>query len=202
MHFAWWSGKHYDRYVDREVGFLRHALAIDEDRARFPRVGWGRPTDLHWHKERGREDWLVQTWFAGNHSDIGGSYPEDESRLSDVALHWMVEELKAAMGEAVAVLDNLLVTSPDALGLQHSERTGMLNAQPAWLRWITGSRLVWSHADRNIHPEAQLHPTVLERLAASHVSQMGEVKPYRPESLRRHRDAKAHYAPSDALAPR
>ena len=88
-----------------------------------------RPTDLHWHKERGREDWLVQTWFAGNHSDIGGSYPEDESRLSDVALHWMVEELKAAMGEAVAVLDNLLVTSPDALGLQHSERTGMLNAQ-------------------------------------------------------------------------
>jgi Uncharacterized alpha/beta hydrolase domain (DUF2235) len=200
MHVAWWSGKHYDRYVDREVGFLRHALAIDEDRARFPRVGWGRPNDLAWHKELGREDWLVQTWFAGNHSDIGGSYPEDESRLSDVALRWMVDELKAAMGEAVVVLDDLLVTSPDALGLQHSERTGMLNAQPAWLRWITRNRLVWSPADRDIHPEAQLHPTVLARLGASHVPQMGEVKPYRPKSLQRHRDAKAFYSSLDALA--
>ncbi len=196
-HVAWWSGKHYDRYVDREVGFLRHALAIDEDRARFPRVGWGRPEDLVWHKERGREDWLVQTWFAGNHSDIGGSYPEDESRLSDVALRWMVEELNAATKGAVVVLHNLLATSPDPLGLQHSERTGMLNAQPAWLRWFTGSRLVWSHADRDIHPEAQLHQSVLERLGASHVPQMGEVKPYRPASLRYHRDAQANYISSD-----
>jgi hypothetical protein len=200
-HLAWWSGKHYDRYIDREVGYLRHALAIDEDRARFPRVGWGRPTDLQWHKERGREDWLVQTWFAGNHSDIGGSYPEDESRLSDVALRWMVEEFKSAMGEAVIVLEELLVTSPNALGLQHSERTGMLNTQPTWLRWISGSRLVWSHADRDIHPEAQLHPTVLERLGASYVPQMGEVKPYRPESLRHHLEVKAQYSPLDAYAP-
>lgn len=202
IHLAWWSGKHYDRYVDREVRFLRHALAIDEDRARFPRVGWGRPTDVLWHKERGREDWLVQMWFAGNHSDIGGSYPEDESRLSDVALQWMVAELKSTMGEAVAVRDDLLVTSPDALGLQHSERTGMLNAQPAWLRWITGNRLVWSHADRDIHAEAQLHSTVLERLGAAHVPQMGEVKAYRPESLRCHRDAKTLYPLTDALAPK
>lgn len=197
VHLAWWSGKHYDRYVDREVRFLRHALSIDEDRARFPRVGWGRPSDLAWHKERGREDWLVQTWFAGNHSDIGGSYPEEESRLSDIALRWMVEELKAAMGDTVTVLDERLVTSPNALGLQHSERTGMLNAQPAWLRSITGRRLVWTHADRDIHPEAQLHPTVLERLGAPHVPQMGKVKPYRPESLRHHRDAEAIYSRSD-----
>ena len=30
-----------------------------------------------------------QVWFAGNHSDIGGSYPENESRLSDITLDWM-----------------------------------------------------------------------------------------------------------------
>ena len=29
--------------------------------------------------------------FAGNHADIGGSYPEDECRLSDIALGWMVD---------------------------------------------------------------------------------------------------------------
>ena len=196
-HLAWWSGKHYDRYVDREVRFLRHALAIDEDRTRFPRVGWGRPSDLHWHKERGREDWLVQTWFAGNHSDIGGSYPEDESRLSDIALRWMVDELKTAMGDAVTLLDERLVTSPSPLGLQHSERAGMLNSQPSLLRLLTGKRLVWSYAARDIHPEAQLHPSVLERLSAPHVPQMGEVKAYRPESLRCHRDAKVLYSKAD-----
>ena len=156
-------------------------------------VGFGLAMWWDRTKERGREDWLVQTWFAGNHSDIGGSYPEEESRLSDIALRWMVDELKAAMGDTVTVLDKQLVASPDPLGLQHSERTGMLNSQPAPLRFLTGSRLVWSHAARDIHPEAQLHPTVLNRLAASHVPQMGEVTAYRPESLRGHRDAKALY---------
>jgi hypothetical protein len=32
----------------------------------------------------------VAAWFAGNHSDIGGSYPENQSRLSDIALDWML----------------------------------------------------------------------------------------------------------------
>ena len=199
-HVAWWSGRNYDRYADKEVGFLRHAQAVDEDRARFPRVGWGKSADLRWHKERGREDWLVQVWFAGNHSDIGGSYPEEDSRLSDIALRWMVDETKAALGDAVTVLDERLVTSPDALGLQHSERTGMLNAQLALFRWLTFSKVVWGKAVRDISPEAGLHPSVLERLAAPHVPQMGEVKPYRPESLRAHRDAAAFYVDDGATA--
>nr|WP_246786907.1 DUF2235 domain-containing protein [Bradyrhizobium sp. USDA 3458] len=27
-------------------------------------------------------DWLRQVWLAGNHSDAGGSYPEDETAIS------------------------------------------------------------------------------------------------------------------------
>ncbi|MBI0532012.1 phospholipase effector Tle1 domain-containing protein [Sphingomonas sp. TX0522] len=192
-HVAWWSGRNYDRYADKEVGFLRHAQAIDEDRARFPRVGWARSVDLKWHEDRGRKDWLLQFWFAGNHSDIGGSYPEEESRLSDIALRWMVDELNKALGDHVTVLDERLVTSPDPLGLQHSERTGMLNAQPALFRRLTFGKVVWGRAVREISAEADLHPSVLERLAAPHVPQMGEVKKYRPESLRTHRDAAAFY---------
>ena len=38
---------------------------------------------------------FVQLWFAGNHSDIGGSYPETESRLSDIALKWMIDEARS-----------------------------------------------------------------------------------------------------------
>ena len=96
-HFAWWSGKNYDRYIDKEVRFLRHAISIDEARTKFPRVGWGRSEDVLWNSEQGNKDWLRQVWFAGNHSDIGGSYPEEESRLSDISLQWMVDELVTAM---------------------------------------------------------------------------------------------------------
>lgn len=185
-HVAWWSGKNYDRFVDKEIPFLRHALSIDEDRARFPRVGWGRPADYAWHAARGRTDWLDQVWFAGNHSDIGGSYPEDESRLSDIALGWMVEQLHEALGDDVVVLDDRLTISPDAYALQHSERMGTLQAQPSWLRWSTGDHLTWRKGVRDVDAKARLHPTVLERLAAPMVPKMDRVEPYRPEALRNH----------------
>ena len=192
-HVAWWSGKHYDRYVDREVGYLRHALSIDEDRKKFPRVGWGFAADVTWNEQRGKDNWLKQIWFAGNHSDIGGSYPEEESRLSDIALQWMIDELCAVMGADIQIVRERLVTSPDSLALQHSERTAALDAQPAWFRRLTRSGVTWSKQMRKIQDIAYLHPTVLARLAAPAVPQMGEVKPYRPEALRNHDLAGEYY---------
>ena len=184
-HLAWWSGKNYDRYVDREVRFLRHALAIDEARLKFPRVSWGRSMDVAWNNQRGNHDWMKQVWFAGNHSDIGGSYPEEESRLSDVALQWMLDELKAAIPE-IHIRPEVLVTSPDPLGLQHDEREGVLNGQPALLRWLTGNRLTWTTQARTIEDGVTLHPSVIARLDADAVPQMGEVKAYRPPNLHNH----------------
>jgi uncharacterized protein (DUF2235 family) len=184
-HIAWWSGKNYDRYVDREVRYLRHALAIDEARMKFPRVPWGRQIDAEWNKERGNHDWLRQVWFAGNHSDIGGSYPEEESRLSDIALQWMVDELKSAMPE-IQIRQELLVTSPDSLGLQHDERDATLEWQAPLLRRLTGERLTWATREREIDLGMALHPSVITRFEADAVPQMGDVKPYRPRNLRRH----------------
>jgi hypothetical protein len=192
-HIAWWTGKYYDRYVDREIAYLRHAQSIDEDRFRFPRVGWGLSADVTWNEQRGKMDWLIPMWFAGNHSDIGGSYPEEESRLSDIALEWMIDEVGAALGTSVTILRERLVTSPDPAGLQHSERLAVLDAQPRWLRLLTGSRLTWKKAVREINPQAPLHQSVIDRLAAAHVPQMSEVKPYRPENLRMHSLAKGYF---------
>jgi hypothetical protein len=192
-HVAWWSGRNYDRYVDREIAYLRHAQSIDEDRLRFPRVGWGIAADVTWNEQQGKEDWLIPMWFAGNHSDIGGSYPEDESRLSDIALQWMIEQIDAKLGSSLAILRDRLVTTPDPLGLQHSERTAVLDSQPHWLRVLTADRLTWRKAVREINPKAPLHSSVNERLAAAQVPQMGEIKPYRPESLRNHQDAKPYF---------
>ncbi len=39
---------------------------------------------------------MKQVWFAGDHCDVGGSHPERESGLSQIALEWMVEQAEAA----------------------------------------------------------------------------------------------------------
>ena len=50
--------------------------------------------EWNWRGEKGAdgcEPLMKQYWFAGNHSDIGGSY-SNKSRLSDIALKWMLDE--------------------------------------------------------------------------------------------------------------
>jgi hypothetical protein len=64
-------------------------VAIDEQREDFePTVWLPRPgVDLK------------QVWFAGVHSDVGGSYPPDKGTgfmASDAPLGWMVSEAKTA----------------------------------------------------------------------------------------------------------
>lgn len=184
-HMAWWSGKNYDRYVDREIPRLRHGLSIDEARKKFPRVPWGSGKDVTWNEERGNPDWLVQMWFAGNHSDIGGSYPEDESRLSDIALGWMAGELTTAI-PSIEIQQNYLNIAPDPFGLQHDEIQNTLDMQPGWLRWISGNSFTWRKLVRKVHPKASLHQSVVDRLEATAVPQMGEVKAYAPVNLDGH----------------
>jgi uncharacterized protein (DUF2235 family) len=59
-----------------------HALAIDERRRPFKPSVFERPSG--WTGE------LQQAWFAGVHSNVGGSYHPDG--LANEALHWMVEK--------------------------------------------------------------------------------------------------------------
>lgn len=92
-HYAEWKGEHFDRLLSRFVSFARSANAIDETRADFARVTWGPSKKAP--KEIDGYEHFKQWWFAGNHSDVGGSYAEAESRLSDIALVWMIEEATA-----------------------------------------------------------------------------------------------------------
>lgn len=192
-HMGWWSGKNFDAYVDREVQYVRHAISIDEARRKFQRVPWGRGKDVKWNNERGHKGWMKQVWFAGNHSDIGGSYPEEESRLSDITLRWMADELVACF-KGLTIRSDLFATHPDPAAIQHDEIQNVLYMQPDWLRKLSGNRLTWSSRVRRIHEEADLHPSVLERFEALTVSQMEKVAPYRPLNLREHVNTKTYYS--------
>lgn len=63
---------------------VRHAVSIDERRAFFRQNLFGE----HRHPQQD----IREVWFAGVHSDVGGSYPEPESQLSKIALKWMICE--------------------------------------------------------------------------------------------------------------
>jgi uncharacterized protein (DUF2235 family) len=76
-----------------DIRIGRHAVAIDERRAFFRTHLWRRPDKpgIEW----GPQD-VMQVWFPGVHSDVGGGYAESESGLSKVALDWMLQEAKGA----------------------------------------------------------------------------------------------------------
>lgn len=69
-------------YELAEVSVIRHAVSLDERRAFFR-------SNLTCH-DFGRS--IKQVWFAGVHSDVGGSYDEAESGLANITLKWMLQE--------------------------------------------------------------------------------------------------------------
>jgi len=84
---AYAGDKRYDvfRFVDTKLsdkvqnGF--HAMAVDELRLDFPVTAWDSRAGIK------------QVWFVGAHADVGGGYSAQESRLSDIALEWMLKQL-------------------------------------------------------------------------------------------------------------
>ncbi len=179
--------KFYDTALGTTVAYARHALAIDENRRDFGRVPWddeGEAPDAP-HAKAGR---LKQVWFAGCHSDVGGSYPETESRLSDVALAWMVEEA-SALPAPIVVDPACLKLFPSPAGAQHDEVAAGISGVPRWLRGIVR----WRAADRDVPARAPLHPSVLDRFDFDEVRLYDRAGPYRPEPLRRHERVAPRY---------
>ena len=183
-HIAKWQMKNYDQRKPQGIRFARHALAIDETRADFPRVKWGWK-DVVEQKVEGEPERFIQLWFAGNHSDIGGSYPEEQSRLSDIALEWMVSEA-TSMSEPFLVDRTKLNTFPAPDGLQHCEvdatRDAIARWLPGWLksRWSPS----WKESPRIEVPGAPVHESVEQRFALPGVWKCGRFSPYRPRTLR------------------
>lgn len=178
FHFALWNSDYYDRYLDERIPVARHALAVDETRKQFGRVKWGGQNNAD--KLGATRPHFRQRWFPGNHSDIGGSYAEDESRLSDISLSWIIEE--ALMGPHPILLDReKLRLHPDPAGPQHSEVFAQQNG--SW--WARRPR--WPVQERYIDPVyAELDPSVIARLSADNVIDCDTIMKYRPQSLRGH----------------
>lgn len=185
VHLTTFRQKFYDNMLDIRIPYARHAISIDERRSDFARVKWGNH-EAQWGW-RGVIDHFQQVWFAGNHSDIGGGYPENESRLSDIAFDWIVGETQKLGAEALLIDYSILQLKPSCEGPQHDETQSLL------------FRLA-GKSDRELVEDANLHPTVRARFDLAEVLQHDTMAPYRPESLRSHVELSAYYA--DVPLPR
>ena len=188
-HFTGWKMSFYDTKLNVNVGWARHALSIDEGRKDFDRVKWGNRHD--WRRVRqGEPTWFKQWWFAGNHSDIGGSYVENESRLSDTALHWIVTEAEN-IPDGLKVDSRLLHLSPDSEGMQHDEcKVGIPFLYFFHLDWPVGLRKPVEVAD--------LHDSVIRRFEADAVLNYDVMETYRSRVLREHGKVR-HFFEADTL---
>jgi uncharacterized protein (DUF2235 family) len=107
------------------VDIVRHAVALDERRAYFVQNLWG-------HDPATGTD-VLQVWFPGVHSDVGGGYVESEAGLSKIALKWIVGQAKGfglrfqpyLEAEIIPPMDNVKYAAPNPAALQHESLKGL-----------------------------------------------------------------------------
>ncbi len=169
------------------IPFLRHAVSIDERRAFF------RQNLMHEPMPPAQD--LKQVWFAGVHSDVGGSYAEAESGLSKIALRWMLCEAESAglilstqkVKDVLGALDPYV--PPNPAGQLHKSLHGWWwlgeiwpkrfsysvavpgKSQPEWKRGFTFNL----GRSRTIPPGAHIHQSVFDRIQ--------NVPGYKPRNL-------------------
>ncbi len=102
----------HDFTLSRGVEHGRHALAIDDERLTFHPIVWDKEPNL--------DQTIKQVWFCGMHSDVGGSYEEEE--LSSIPLIWMVTEAKER--GLLIWPGNKVPVGPKANGTMHNSRSG------------------------------------------------------------------------------
>jgi uncharacterized protein (DUF2235 family) len=122
------------------VATVWHAVSIDEKR---------RPYREYLVQPKGDKPVLNETWFAGVHSDVGGTF-NDDSKLADIALKWMAEgALSAGVLLRLRAYRNRCKLTPEhAVGTIH--RMGRIWALAGYrTRTVPqGARVHWSVRDR------------------------------------------------------
>jgi uncharacterized protein (DUF2235 family) len=136
------GNRFHDVDLSTKVRHAFQALAIDEKRRFFEATLWHQQPDAG-------EQQLEQVWFCGTHSNIGGGYAD--TRLSDIALQWLVQRARACglgIGDVLA--------TPNPLGPIVESRKGFYRLIPRYYRPIADPAVAQ-------HTSESLHPSVVER---------------------------------------
>jgi uncharacterized protein (DUF2235 family) len=163
-----WKHEFHDNELSVRIPVGLHALSVDENRKEFLPVLW-KEVEV---QGPGTVQVIEQVWFPGVHSDVGGGY-EDDWRLSDLALDWMLSRLRDVahlhIPLTVTISDNLL-------GKAHDERTGMGTL------WLPAERAIRGHSHD------------IDAICAKMETRFDGLQPaYRPRPLNRHPRFRHYY---------
>ena len=169
-----------------DVPVIRHAVSIDERRAFFRQNLVHEPAPANQN--------VKQVWFAGVHSDVGGSYAEAESGLSKISLRWMLCEaesagLKLNPQKVIDILGGKFpYVAPDEKGKLHKSLHGFWWFGEFWPKIfsypvvVPGQPTKWKRGltlnlgRRRVIPDGvHIHQSVLNRIQ--------QVAQYRPTNL-------------------
>ena len=187
MHWTDLYQKFYDYTLNQNIPYAKHAISIDENRKDFKRIGWDPgETDRPSRDENGNI-FFEQIWFPGNHADIGGGYEENESRLSDATLQWMLTAATVTP-HPIKFDPAVLMPHPVPIGRSHNE----VKAGFGLITTLTG--MGWVEQHRELPSEnATMHKSVYQRFDAREAFEYDTWVPYRPSTLRNHVDFKKFY---------
>ncbi len=87
--------------LDKRVQRAVHIVALDEERITFRPTLINRDDSHSKQDNEDNEDRILEVWFPGIHTDIGGSHPDDG--LGDLALDFMVEKFRKTMDDAIQI---------------------------------------------------------------------------------------------------
>lgn len=124
---------------------VRHAVSIDEKRRPY-REYLVRPGE----RRHSGPKLLEQVWFAGVHSDVGGTF-EDDDRLPTVALKWVVD----------GALDTGLLLRPGAYARELSLVPEHALGRVHRMGWIWG---LLTYRRRRLPEGARVHASVRTRI--------------------------------------
>jgi hypothetical protein len=191
-----------------DIPILRHAVSIDERRAFFRQNLIHEPVPLAQN--------LKQVWFAGVHSDVGGSYAESESGLSKIALRWMLCEAQSSglvldPQKVIDVLGGAVpYTPPDPCAQQHESLRGFWWLGEVWPKrhfypvqvpgqaapkWESSIQL--NLARRRVIPDgAHIHQSVFDRMRAK-----SEYRPTVPQQHVVEKETACEFEPRPVKGP-
>lgn len=193
-----WLGNTNVQFHDTELSDIienaYQALAIDERRGPFQPALWTLPKDggeagpVMVRSATGElvEQKVVQVWFPGVHSDIGGGY--DDKGFANVTLAWMLDAAESlGLGLRQEYVEREVVPNP--LGSLHDSYTsgwGVVNLLPGMTK--SGPRAVGQkqrdeRGENRIAGAEMLHLSLEARVRAEAVQLPEAQGPYRPVNI-------------------
>ena len=141
----------FDDNLHPDVRYAYHAISIDEKRKKFPVSLWNE-SGIDSEKQM-----VKQVWFAGVHSDVGGSYRE--KGLSNVALRWMLKQAKDAGMRLKDGWDETLEPGPKAptdSGMKYKDEEAQHESRRGFWK-------VYPRIKRQFPDNPWIHQSVLDR---------------------------------------